>query len=87
MVRHPGLADRRGSRGMAGMGIHTAGERHVNKERKNKMGRPTEKMTDFAEKIYDLLGVEPDDWDDFESVSEFISEYKEDYFDALRDMI
>jgi len=49
------------------------------------MGRPTEKMTDFAEKISDLLGVEPDDWDDFESVSEFISEYKEDYFDALRD--
>lgn len=33
------------------------------------MGRPTEKMTDFAEKIADLLGVEPDDWDDFDSVS------------------
>jgi hypothetical protein len=49
------------------------------------MGRPTKKMTDFAEKISDLLGVEPDEWDDFESVSEFISEYKEDYFDALRD--
>ena len=85
MVRHPGLADRRGSSRLDGMGIHTACERQVNKERENKMGRPTEKMTDFAEKISDLLGVEPDDWDDFESVSEFISEYKEDYFDALRD--
>jgi hypothetical protein len=70
---------------MAGVGLRQAGERQVNKERENKMGRPTEKMTDFAEKISDLLGVEPDDWDDFESVSEFISEYKEDYFDALRD--
>ena len=49
------------------------------------MGRPTEKMTDFAEQISDLLRVEPDDWDDFESVSEFISWYKEDYFEALLD--
>ena len=49
------------------------------------MGGPTKKMTDFAEQISDLLGVEPDDWDDFKSVSEFISEHKEDYFDALRD--
>ena len=59
--------------------------RKTKKGKGKKMGRPTEKMTDFAEKISDLLGVEPDDWDDFESVSEFISEYKEDYFDALRD--
>ena len=49
------------------------------------MGGPTEKMTDFAEQISEQLGVEPDDWDDFESVSEFISENKEDYFDALRE--
>ena len=49
------------------------------------MGRPTEKMTDFAEAIADVLGIEPDDWDDFESLSEFISENKEDYFDDLRE--
>ena len=49
------------------------------------MGSPTKKMIDFAEQISDLLGVEPDDWDEFKSVSEFISENKEDFFDALRD--
>ena len=63
------MDDRRGNSCLAGVGLRQAGERQVNKERKNKMGRPTEKMTDFAEKIADLLGVEPDDWDDFDSVS------------------
>lgn len=87
LVRCVRLSDRRGSRGLAGVECQQDGKKQVNKqkERENKMGRPTEKMTDFAEKISDLLGVKPDDWDDFESVSEFISEYKEDYFDALRD--
>ena len=49
------------------------------------MGGPTEKMTEFAEVIADVLGIEPDDWDDFESLSEFIAENKEDFFEALRE--
>ena len=58
MVRRVRLGDRRGSRGMAGMGIHTAGEREVNKEKERvkKMDiQQIESTEDNEETIFDIL--------------------------------
>ena len=49
------------------------------------MGRPTEKMLSFARDIYDALGGEEPDWDDFDSVHEYIDLNKSDYYELRRD--
>ena len=48
------------------------------------MGRPTEKMRSFARDIYDTLGGEEPDWDDFDSVNEYIDFNKDDYYEWRR---
>lgn len=50
------------------------------------MRKPTEKMLNFATKIFETLDFSEDDepdWDSFDDVSEFIDEYKVAYFDRL----
>ena len=49
------------------------------------MGRPTGKMLSFALDIYDALGGEESDWDDFDSVREYIDFNKDDYYEWRRD--
>ena len=49
------------------------------------MGRPTEKMLSFARDIYDALGCDEPDWDDFDSVHEYIDFNKDDYYKGRGD--
>lgn len=48
------------------------------------MGRPTERMLSFARDIYDALGGEEPDLDDFDSVHEYIDFNKDDYYEWRR---
>ncbi len=45
----------------------------------------TQKMIDFAERIAEELGLDEPDYDDFEETSEFISEWKDDYWESVND--
>lgn len=49
------------------------------------MGRPTDKMLAFARDIFDALGGDEPDWDDFDSVHNYIEDNKDDYY-AWKDM-
>ena len=46
--------------------------------------RSAEKMLSFARDIYDALGGEEPDWDDFDSVREYIDLNKDDYYEWRR---
>lgn len=48
------------------------------------MGKPTNKMIDFARAIADYLSLEEPDYNDFDAVSEFIAEHKDDYYEERR---
>ena len=48
------------------------------------MGRPSEKMLSFARDVYDALCGEEPDWDDFDSVREYIDLNKDDYYEWRR---
>ena len=41
-------------------------------------------MLSFARDIYDALGGEESDWDDFDSVHEYIDFNKDDYYEWRR---
>lgn len=50
------------------------------------MRKPTERMLNFATKIFETLDFCEDDepdWDGFDDIAAFIDEYKDAYFDRL----
>lgn len=49
------------------------------------MGRATEKMRDYAERIAEQLGLDEPDYDDFDEVHDFIEENKDDYWRERRE--
>jgi hypothetical protein len=46
------------------------------------MGKATEKMREFAEKIAEALHIDEPDYNDFGEVSEFIDEYKDEFYNS-----
>jgi hypothetical protein len=49
------------------------------------MGKATKRMIEFATDIADELGLDYPDFDDFEETSDFISDNKEEYYQAVND--
>lgn len=49
------------------------------------MGRATDKMVAFAEKIADELNLDEPNYDDFDETSEFIDDNKDDYWASLNE--
>lgn len=49
------------------------------------MTNPTQKMIDFAERIAYELDLDEPNYEDYEEVGEFISEWKQDYYDSIND--
>ena len=49
------------------------------------MGRPTDKMIEYAEKIADYLGIDYPDLDDFDDTRNFIDDNKDDYWREMRE--
>ena len=49
------------------------------------MGRATDKMIEYAEKIADYLGIDPPDLDDFDDTRNFIDDNKDDYWREMRE--
>ena len=49
------------------------------------MGRATDKMIDYAQKIADYLGIDPPDFDDFDDTRNFIDDNKDDYWREMRE--
>ena len=47
-------------------------------------GIATDRMVEFAEAIAEELDLEEPDYDDFEETSEFISEYKDEFYRSKR---
>lgn len=48
------------------------------------MGKATQRMQKFAEKIAAYLGIPAPDFDDFDETSAFIDDNKEAYFEERR---
>ena len=49
------------------------------------MGRATDKMIDYAQKIAGYLGIDEPDFDDFEETRNFIDENRDDYWREMRE--